>query len=167
MAQVIREFLESPFVFIDIVTQRDLAVDVVTKQIDMRLTLWASVERREFEQGFFDGAIVVDMDGILEHVVDEVGTWLDEVIDGRQHLEVLSLLLVEQIEFIFVLIQLHPVDRLLEVTPLLFDHLLSFLYLLLLLRELFDFFVDLFFHHLEQILVLDLQLVHDSPERLL
>ena len=52
----------------------------------MRLTLWSSIKGRKFEKGFFDRAIVVDMDGIFKHVVDEVGTWLDEIIDSRQHL---------------------------------------------------------------------------------
>jgi hypothetical protein len=63
-----------------------------------------SVKGRELEEGLLDGAIVVDMDGVLEHVVDEVGVGFDEVVKGLEDLEVLSLLLVEKVEPYLVLV---------------------------------------------------------------
>ena len=89
------------------------------------------------------------MNGILKHVVDKVRRGLDEVIDGLQHLEVFSLLLMENIELVLVLIELHPIYSLLELISLIFNHFLSFLDFLLLFLQLFNFFVNLFLHHLE------------------
>ena len=89
------------------------------------------------------------MNGILKHVVHKVRRGLDEVIDGLQHLEVFSLLLMENIELIFVLIELHPIYSLLELISLIFNHFLSFLDFFLLFLQLFNFFVNLFLHHLE------------------
>ena len=107
------------------------------------------------------------MDSVLEHIIHEVRIWLDEVIQGRQNLQVLSLLFMEEVESDFVLVEFHLVDCLLKFVPLVFDHLFSFFDLFLFLLQLFDFFVDLFFHHLEQVLMLDFELVHNSSEALL
>ena len=107
------------------------------------------------------------MNGIFEHVVHEVWVWFDEVIKSRQDLQVFPLLLVEQVEPHFVLVKLHLGDRSFQLIPLVFNHLLSFLNFLFLLLQLFDFLINLFLHHLEKILMLDLELVHNPPEALL
>ena len=95
------------------------------------------------------------MDRILEHVVDEVRIGLDEVVELAQYFQVLSLLLVEQIEADLILVEFHPVDSRLELVSLVLDHLFSFLDFILFLLELLNFLIYLLFHHLEQILVLD------------
>ena len=38
----------------------------------------------EFEQRFFDAAIVIHMDRILEHEVDKVGCWLHKFVQLLQ-----------------------------------------------------------------------------------
>ena len=89
------------------------------------------------------------MNGVFEHVVYEIRTWSDEVIEGLQDLQVLSLLFMEDVEPVLILVKLHLVDCLLELISLLFDHLFSLLDLFLLVLELLDLLVDLLFHHLE------------------
>jgi hypothetical protein len=106
------------------------------------------------------------MNGIFEHIVDEVRVGLDEVVKSREDLEVLSLLFVEQVESDLILIELHLVDGLLKLSPLIVNHLFSLFDFFLLFLELLDLLVYLLLHHLEEILVLDLKLVHDSPEAL-
>jgi len=149
VAQVIRQLLESPLVLIDVVAQANLGVDIVSKEVDVSLALRASVETWELEERLLDTSVVVDVNSIFEHVVNEVGRRLDEVIEGRKHLHVLSLLLVEDIEFVLVLVELHAVDGLLEFGPLVLDHLLALLDLLLLFLQLLYFLVYLLLHHLE------------------
>lgn len=106
------------------------------------------------------------MDRVLEHVIHEVRIWLDEVVKGRENLEVLSLLFVEEVEAHLVLVELHLGNRLFEFISLVLNHLLSFLDFLFLFLELLDLFVDLLFHHLKQVLMLDFKLVHDASEAL-
>ena len=89
------------------------------------------------------------MDGVFEHVVYEIRTWSDEVIEGLQDLQVLSLLFMKDVEPVLILVKLHLVDCLLELFSLLFDHLLPFLDLFLLVLKLLDLLVDLLLHHLE------------------
>ena len=105
------------------------------------------------------------MDGVFEHVVYEIRTWSDKVIEGLQDLQVLSLLFMEYVEPVLILVKLHLVDSLLELVSLLFDHFLPFLDLFLLVLKLLDLLVDLLLHHLEEILMLNLKLVHYSSER--
>jgi len=167
MGGVVGQLLEAPLVLIDIVAETDLGVDVVTEKVNVCLVLVALVETGELEQGLLDRAVVVDVDGVLEHVVDEVRVGPDEVVESLQHLQVLSLLLVEQVEADLILVKLHFVDRLPQLLALVFNHLFSFLDLFLFLLELLDLFVDLLLHHLEQVLVLDFKLVHDAAEALL
>lgn len=107
------------------------------------------------------------MDRIFEHVVNKIGTGSNEIIESLQDLQVLSLLFVEDVEPVLVLIELHLVHRLLQLVSLLLDHFFSFFDLFLFVLQLLDLFVYLLLHHLEQVLVLDLKLVHDSAERLL
>lgn len=107
------------------------------------------------------------MDCIFEHVVNEVGTGFDEVVERLQNLQILSLLLMEDVEPILILVKFHFADSLFELIPLLLNHLLSFFYFLFLVLQLFYFFVNLFFHHLKQVLMLNLELVHNSSEGLL
>lgn len=68
------------------------------------------------------------MDCIFEHVVNEVGTGFDEVVERLQNLQILSLLLMEDVEPILILVKFHFADSLFELIPLLLNHLLSFFY---------------------------------------
>jgi len=104
------------------------------------------------------------MNSIFEHVVNKIWVWLDEVIECTQNLEILSLFLMEQIKSNLILIKLHFGNSLLEFTSLIFNHLLSFLDFLLLFLKLFNFLINLFLHHLKQVLMLNFELVHDSSE---
>ena len=63
---------------------------------------------------------------------------------------------MEDIESIFILIQFHLVDGLLELVALFLDHFLPLLNFFLFFLKLLDFFIDLLFHHLKQVLMLDL-----------
>ena len=109
VARVVRQLLDCPFVFIDIVAEAHLRVDIVSEQVDVCLVFGTPIERRELEQGLLDRAIVIDVNGILEHVVYEVGVRLDEVVKCRQDLQILPLLLMEQVEPDFILVQFHLV----------------------------------------------------------
>ena len=50
MAGVIGKLLDGPLIFIYIVAQTDLRVDIITKEVNVGLVLWASIERWELEQ---------------------------------------------------------------------------------------------------------------------
>lgn len=167
MWSVVRKFFNSPFIFIYIIAQAYLRVNVITKQINICLILWTSIQRWELKKSFFNWPVVIYMNGIFEHVINEVRVWLNEFVQGLQDLQVFSLLLVEQVKSYFILIQFHLVDSWLQLIPLLFNHLFSFFNLLLLFLKLLYLLVNLLFHHLEQVLMLDLQLVHDTSETFL
>ena len=82
MTKVIRQLLESPLVLINIVAEADLGVDIVSKKVNMSLALRASIQTWEFEQSLLDTTIVVHVNGVLKHVVDEVRRGLDKVVKG-------------------------------------------------------------------------------------
>ena len=107
------------------------------------------------------------MDRVLEHEVDEVGVRLYELIELLQVLELLTLAFVEDVEFVLAGVEVHVFNVLRQIGLLLGDLLVALLQLLLLFLQRADFFVDLLFHHLVQVLLLDLELLHDSAERLL
>ena len=149
MACIIRELLDGPLILVHVVAKTDLRVDVVSEQVDVGLVLGASVERWELEQSLLDRSVVINMDCVLKHVVDEIRIWFDEVIKGAQNLQIFSLLLMEKVEAHLVLVQLHLVDGRLKLVPLVFDHLFSFFNFLFLLLKLFDLLIDLLLHHLK------------------
>ena len=74
---------------------------------------------------------------------------------------------MKQIKSDVILIQFHFIDRRFEFIPLLLNHLLSFFNLLFLFLKLLYLLIYLLFHHLEEILMLDFKLVHNSPEAFL
>jgi len=164
VTRVVRQLLEGPLVLVHVVAQADFRIYVISEQVNVCLTLRTTIQGWEFKKGFLDRAVVVDVDRVLEHVVHEVGAGLDEVVQGGEYFEVLPLLFMENVEAVLVLVQLHLVDSLLELVALLLYHFLSFLDLLLFLLELLDLLVNLLLHHLEQVLVLDLQLIHYSSK---
>ena len=63
--------------------------------------------RRELEQSLLDAAIIIDMDRVLEHEVDEVGSGFDELVQLLQVLELASLFLIKDIKVVFRGVQLH------------------------------------------------------------
>ena len=54
----------------------------------------------EFEESLFDTAIVINMDGVLEHEVYEVRVGLDEVVQILQILQLASLFLVKDVKVV-------------------------------------------------------------------
>ena len=107
------------------------------------------------------------MDRILEHEVDKVGSWLHEFVQLLQILQFSALFLVENIEVVFGGVQLHVFDLGGQISLLLGNFLIALFKLLLLVLKRTNLLVDLLLHHLIQILLLDLQLLHDATERLL
>ena len=73
---------------------------------------------------------------------------------------------MEKVKPDLILVEFHLVNSRLELISLFLNHFLTLLYFLLLLLELLDFFVNLLFHHLKQVLMLDLKLIHNSTEAL-
>ena len=66
--------------------------------------------RWELEECLFDAAVVIDMNRILEHEVDEVGVRLNELIKLLQVSQLTTLFLVEDVEVIFTGVKLHVFD---------------------------------------------------------
>ena len=95
------------------------------------------------------------MDGVLEHVVDEVGVGLYEIIEDLQDFQVLLLPLEESAECHVVRVEFNGSDGLEELLPVGDDGLVSFFHLLLLLEAL-KFLINLLLHHCVQVLLLDL-----------
>ena len=154
MVRVVRQLLDRPFILVHIVAETDFGIDVITEKINIGLILGSSIQGWEFEKCLFDGSVIVDVNGIFEHVVHEVWIWLDEIVQGRKNLKILPLLLMEEVKSDLVLVELHLVDSLFELISLVLNHFLSFLDFFLLLLQLFYLFVNLLLHHLEEILVL-------------
>ena len=107
------------------------------------------------------------MNRVFEHEVDEVGCRLDKLIQLLQGLELSPLLLVEYVEVILRGVELHILDLCSQVSLLLGNLLIPLLQLLFLILQRSDLLIDLLFHHLIQILLLDLKLLHDASERFL
>lgn len=107
------------------------------------------------------------MDRVFEHEVDEVGIGLDKLIQLLEVLELASLLLVEDVEVVFASIQLHVLDIGGQISLLLRNLLVPLFKLLFLFLKGADLLVNLFFHHLVQVLLLDFKLLHDTAEGLL
>ena len=107
------------------------------------------------------------MDRILEHEVDKVWSRLHKFVQLLQILQFSALFLVEYIEVVFGGVQLHIFDLGGQISLLLGNLLVALFQLLLLVLERTNLLVDLLLHHLVQILLLDLQLLHDAAERLL
>ena len=106
------------------------------------------------------------MDCVLKHEVDEVGVGLDELVELLQVLQLASLLLVENIEVVFGGVELHVFHLRRKVCLLLADFLVSLLQLFLLFLKRSDFLVDLLLHHLVEVLLLNLELLHNPSEGL-
>jgi hypothetical protein len=96
------------------------------------------------------------MDRVLEHEVDKVWRWLDELVQLLQILELTALFLIEDIEVVFRGVQFHVLHLGGQVSLLLCDLLVTLLQLLFLVLKRADLFVNLLLHHLIQILLLDL-----------
>lgn len=92
---IIGKLFNCPFIFVDIITKTDLRINIITKQIDIGLILWSTVEWRELEKSFFNWTIIVYMNGILEHVVNEIWIRLNKIIKSWQNFKVLSLFFME------------------------------------------------------------------------
>lgn len=106
------------------------------------------------------------MDRVFEHVVGEVAGWLDEVVEHGEILDVTPLLLVKNVERVFVRVQLHVLVLLQQVLLLISNFLVPLFQLLFLVLQRPNFFVNLLFHHSVEVLLLDFELFHDAAERL-
>ena len=107
-----------------------------------------SAHRWKLEQCLFDAAVVVHVDGILEHVIHEVGIRFYKVIKHIEYLQVFLLLFEESVEGHVIRVDVHLVEGLSQVLPVRDYGFVSFLDLLLLLLKAFEFLVNLFLHHL-------------------
>ena len=96
------------------------------------------------------------MNRVFEHEVDEVGCWLDKLIQLLQVLQISPLLLVEYVEIVLRGVEIHILDLCSQVSLLFSNLLVPLLQLLLLVLKRSDLFVNLLLHHLIQILLLDL-----------
>ena len=59
------------------------------------------IKSRELKESFFDRAVVVNMNCVFKHVVQEVGIRFNELVEGLQIYNVPTLLLVKQVEVHF------------------------------------------------------------------
>ena len=100
------ELFDWPFIFIYIVAETYLRIYIVSKQIDKCL-IGIPVHGWEFEKGLFDWAIVINMDTVFEHEVTKVLIGLDKVIQHLKILEVSAFIVIEDIEVVFIGVQLH------------------------------------------------------------
>ena len=104
------------------------------------------------------------MDGILEHVVQEVRVRLYEVVQGLQLLNLTALLVEEKVKINFETVEFLVFHLLLEVGLLLLDFAVPLLQFLLFFLQRADLFIDLLLHHLVEILLLNVKLFHDAAE---
>ena len=107
------------------------------------------------------------MDCVLKHVVKEVGVGLDKVIESLKLFDFTALLVVEEVKVYFIRVKFLVFHLNLQVSFLLCYFAVSLLQLFLLLLQRADFFIDLFLHHLVQVLLLDVELLHYPSERFL
>ena len=104
------------------------------------------------------------MDCILEHVVHEIRVRLYKFIQHLQLFYFLTLLIVEQIKVHFKTIQLHILQSIGKVHLLLSDLLITFFKFFLFFLKRPNLFVYLLLHHLVQVLLLNVELLHDPAE---
>jgi hypothetical protein len=132
------------------------------------MALWPRplVHRGELKKRFFNGAIVINMYSVLEHIVHKILIGPHKVIEHREHLQVLPLALVEGAEGHVVGVDLHLGQVRGELLPVLDDLLVPLLHLLLLFLQRLQLALDLVLHHLVEVLLLDFQLLDDPPEGL-
>lgn len=101
------------------------------------------------------------MNGVFKHVIDKVGVRLHEISEDTEHLEVLFLLVIKGIERHIVCVDVHFGQGVVQLLPIHNDLVIPFFYFFLFLLKTFQLFIDLVFHHLEQILLLNLELLND------
>ena len=123
--------------------------------------------RWEFEECLFDAAVVIHMNRILEHEVDEVWVGLHELIQLLQVAQLAALLLIKDVEVVLAGVELHVLDLGCQICLLLRYLFIAFFEFLLLFLQGANLLVNLFLHHLVQVLLLNLELLHDAAERLL
>ena len=82
MVRVVRQLLDRPFILVHIVAETDLRIDIITKKVNIGLILGSSVQRWELEKCLLDRSVIVDVNGVFEHIVHEVGIWFDEIVEG-------------------------------------------------------------------------------------
>ena len=107
------------------------------------------------------------MDRIFEHVIEEVGIRFHIVIQTLQVLYLSALLLIKEIKIDLKRVKF-LIFKLISQIPFLFDNLsIPLLQLLLLIMQRADLFVNLFLHHLIEVLLLDVKLLHNASKGLL
>lgn len=96
------------------------------------------------------------MDGVFEHVIDEIGVGLHKISEDTKHLKIFFLLVIKGIESHIVCVDVHFGQSVVQLLSIHNDLVISFLYFFLFLLKTFQLFIDLVFHHLKQILLLNL-----------
>lgn len=133
----------------------------------MGLLLRASPHRRELEECLLDASVVVDMDGVLEHVVSEIRRGFHEIIEHLEHFDIFLLLFSKGVKRHIVSVNFHRIHRLPEFFLVGDNLLLTFLDFFLFVRKPLKFFIDLLLHHSVEVLLLHFELLDNSSERLL
>lgn len=118
----------------------------------------------EFKQSLLNGAIIVNVDGVLEHVIDKIGIWFYEVVQYLEHLQIFLFSLKECAESHIVCVEVHCGNGRGKLLSVCDDGFISFFYLFLFLLQAFEFFVNLLLHHSIEVLLLDLKLLDDASK---
>lgn len=103
----------------------------------MGLTRLVLCQGGEFKQGLLNGAIIVDVDGILEHVIHKIGIWLYEVVQDLEYLQILLLSLKECAEGHIICVEIHCGYRRGKLLSVCDDGLISFFHFFLFLLQAF------------------------------
>lgn len=104
------------------------------------------------------------MDSVFEHIINEVGVRLDELVEGLERPQLFAFLLIKYIKVDVVGEERHVFEVVHQLYLLFGDILVSLLQLLLFFLQGSYFFVNLLFHHLVEVLLLNFQLLHYSAE---
>jgi hypothetical protein len=105
------------------------------------------VEGGELEKSLFDGAIVIYVYSVLEHIVHKILVGLYKLIQLLQGSKFFTLLVVENIEVDVAGVDFHIFDLQDEVVLLIANLLVSLFQFLLLILETSNLFVYLLLHH--------------------
>ena len=104
------------------------------------------------------------MNGVLKHVIYEIGIWFHEVVEDLKHLEILLLPLIKSAKSHIIGIEFDRRNGLQEFLPIRDDGLVPLFHFFFLLLQTFQLLVDLFLHHGVEVLLLNLELLNDSSK---
>jgi hypothetical protein len=80
VTRCLRQLFHTPLVLIYVIAERYLGVDIISIKENVSLIKFILDKRWKFEKGLFNGTIVIYMNSIFEHVVEEIWVWFNEII---------------------------------------------------------------------------------------